>query len=169
MFRNGKVLNKALSGILAAACVVTSMPMGSFAAEVNAGADEAVVIEETAADEVSEDVVEALDADAEVEKEEVFADEAETEVNGAVEAAEEDAVPEDNDGEVDLSKAKVIKIGDNPQSGTASHENMAVYKFVAPVTGRYYINASSEEEPLEIHVFDADKYVTTTGEYYFKK
>ena len=168
MFRNGKVLNKTLAGILTAACVVTSMPMGTFAAEADITADEAVVIEETAAEEVSDDVVEALDADAEVEEEEVFADETETEVNEAVEAAEEDAVPEDNDGEVDLSKAKVIKIGDNPQSGFASHENYAIYKFVAPVTGRYYINISSEEEPIEVHVFDGDKYVTsrTDGCYY---
>ncbi len=157
MIIKGKMRNKLLAGIMTAACVVTSLPVGAFAAEVNAEPEE-VVIEEAVAESVSEDFadeeyVQSLEetvVEAEAADETVA--EAEADVVSA-DAKEAQAVKES-----ELATATEIQIGKEVTGKIVKdQEGQPLYKFTPDKTGVYTVTATSDVS-TSFSIFDIPGY-----------
>ena len=144
MIVKGKMWNKLLAGIMTAACVVTSMPMGVLAEGI---VDEAVT-EEIVIGEDSD----ALPADEAVAEETISEDTTvEDEVTDVVEADDANTnITADN-----IANAVEIQLG-TPVSGTAVDDNQYSYKFTATKTGVYTFTAEADKD-MTYYITDLDK------------
>ena len=157
MIMKGKMRNKLLAGIMTAACVVTSLPAGAFAAEVNAEPEE-VLIEEAVAESVSEDFADeeyAQDSE-EIVAEADAADETVAETEADVVSADDKDTSAVTTAE--LATAVEIKIG-NAVDGkiVKDQEGQPLYKFTPDKTGVYTFTATSDVS-TSYSIFDVPGY-----------